>query len=156
MLFPFLILKKSGLSNMKLSKIIIVSYMILIFLLLANCKFNIENKQVRKVVKKNLNSSFKIITKKSLLNIKSISFDNLNLNEIPPIIADMKNLETLSIKNNNLKDIPEFINNLKKLREINLSNNKLEIIPDVIYKELGINTGNIFSDSSIIKIIKTV
>ena len=49
--------------------------------------------------------------------------------DLPPLIANLKNLTRLDLSNNKLRKLPSQIDALKKLDILNVSFNKLEQIP---------------------------
>ncbi|MHA1804108.1 MAG: leucine-rich repeat domain-containing protein [Promethearchaeota archaeon] len=76
-----------------------------------------ESKQAVKVEKK---------------KIVGLSLNYCRLNELSPLIENLKNLKILYLNNNFFKNFPESILNLKKLEEISLAGNQLRKIPPSI------------------------
>jgi hypothetical protein len=57
--------------------------------------------------------------------ISKLDLSNLNLNEIPSDVFELKNLRKLNLSNNNIKVIPSDISKLKMLEVLDISNNKI-------------------------------
>lgn len=57
--------------------------------------------------------------------ISKLDLSNLNLNEIPAEVFELKNLRKLKLSNNNIKVIPSDISKLKMLEVLDISNNKI-------------------------------
>lgn len=62
--------------------------------------------------------------------LTQLSASNCNLiDDLAPLVANLKNLTKLDLSNNKLKQLPSQIEALKKLDVLNVSFNKLERIP---------------------------
>ncbi|WP_108809420.1 leucine-rich repeat domain-containing protein [Aquimarina spinulae] len=82
----------------------------------------------------------------NLANLKGLTIEECNLDEIPQEVGNLTHLESLNLNNNRLKSLSKSIKELKKLTKLELYQNKLECIPtgvyelsSLIYLEIGYN-----------------
>ncbi len=85
---------------------------------------------------------------KDLTNLKVLTIENADFDNIPEEIYLIKNLEELRIDQNNIKIIPSTIEQLTNMKEFSLWNNYIEVIHDSILKldkltKLNIGFGDI-------------
>lgn len=68
----------------------------------------------------------------NLKNLKRLSFDHVDIKELPNWIGNLKFLQELEIYDNYLTNLPESIGNLTSLKKLEISMNKLESLPESI------------------------
>jgi len=66
------------------------------------------------------------------IHIDCLRLRNLEIEELPKSIVNLKNLEILKINNCNLRELPSDIGKLQNLVELNLTHNSVERIPSTI------------------------
>lgn len=68
-----------------------------------------------------------------IANIKTLSFNSVELDELPNGVSNLINLEYLDLSHNKLSSLPDDFQKLSKLKYLNLSGNKFQSIPNSIW-----------------------
>ena len=68
----------------------------------------------------------------SKLEVEALSFESMNLEELPYDLVEFKNLRFLNLRNNNLKTIPIYITTFSKLYALFIDRNPISKLPDQI------------------------
>ena len=69
---------------------------------------------------------------KNKLEVEALSFESMNLEELPYDLEEFKNLRYLNLRNNNLKAIPIYITTFSNLYALFIDRNPILELPDQI------------------------
>lgn len=69
---------------------------------------------------------------KNKLEVEALSFESMNLDELPYDLEEFKNLRYLNLRSNNLKAIPIYITTFSNLYALFIDRNPIRKLPDQI------------------------
>lgn len=70
---------------------------------------------------------------KQLKNVRILKINYCELNNIPPIVFDLKKIEKLDLSHNKINQITEKVLKLETLRELVILDNKIDAIPSYVF-----------------------